>query len=184
MNCVFSALKLPTKIPVKAFLRNHSISERRTFSNCCLKYKTYLSSAGAKFPGWCFSIYLIPLLSLWNQLSCSVVALVTVQFCSYVVAWKWQWHYPETDLLQTLRGQPWQPPVHGFTLLTSRIEQNTNWQFGLRGTTLEGWEAGKLIPQLYVVRWALEGWRDEWSVSRERRRKRRSVCWVYNFMSS
>lgn len=98
------------------------------------------------------------------------------KFYSYIVAWKWQWHYPETDLVQSLWGQPRQPPVHRLTLLAAHIEQNTNWQLGLRGTTLEGWEAGKLIPQLYVVRWALEGWRDEWSVSREERRRKKRSC--------
>lgn len=95
---------------------------------------------------------------------------------SYFVAWKWQWHYPETDLVQSLWGQPRRPPAHSLTLLAAHIEQNTNWQLGLRGTTLEGWEAGKLIPQLYVVRWALEGWRDEWSVSREERCGKKRSC--------
>lgn len=141
----------------------------------------------------CFYISLwFPLSSLWNQPSCSVVALVKVELCSFFfVAWKWQWHYPETDLVQSLWGQPRPPPVHGLTLLVARIEQNTNWQLGLRGTTLEGWEAGELIPQLYVVRWALEGWRDEWSVSRgERCRKRRSCaefttsCQAKEFMNN
>lgn len=54
--------------------------------------------------------------------------------------------------MQTLRGQPQQPPVHGLTLLVPYIEQNTNWHLGLKGAILGGSEAGGLIPQLHVVR--------------------------------
>lgn len=37
----------------------------------------------------------------------------------------------------------------------------------------KAWEAGKLIPWLHVVRWGLEGWKAEWSVSRAERGRER-----------
>lgn len=102
-----------------------------------IKVLAYMYSIPGLFLSFNFDFYDCPCGINWFSLSSCCA--VKVELHKYFVGWKWQWHYPETDQVQSLWGQPRQLPVHGLTLLAAHIEQNTNWQLGLRGTTLEGW---------------------------------------------
>lgn len=105
-------------------------------------------------------------------MSCSVVTLMKIEFCSHVVAWKWQWHYPETGLAQTLRGQPWQPSVRSASHFQLQVLDKTKaGSWGFRGTTVG--ELRGLQTNSTALCGQMSNGRLEWNVSREERRRER-----------
>lgn len=51
---------------------------------------------------------------------------------SSIVAWKWRRHYPETDLVQAQRGQPWSLPHTALHFRLYGLNETQTGSWGLR----------------------------------------------------